>query len=84
MQTPTGINQDEFVTPDLGQASLCVALEEPLLAVRAEAGRALFVFPGTARAVAARFFQPGGDLVSARRFHMALRDLRGLAREAVK
>lgn len=84
MANPTPPQTDEYVTPDLGQAAFCVALEMPLLAVRTEAGRGFFVFPAAARAVGAKFFQPGGDLVSARRFHMALRDLRALAREAVR
>ena len=81
---PTTTQADEFLTADLGQAALLVALEVPLLEVRNDGRRAIFVFPATAEPRARKFFQPGGDLVSARRFHMALRDLRGLAREATR
>lgn len=38
---------DEFTKPDLGQAAF-VALKVPLLAVRPEGRRAVFVFPAPA------------------------------------
>lgn len=83
MKTPT-TQPDEFLTGDLGQAALVVANDVPLLEVRSKGRHAVFVFPATAEPLARKFFQPGKDLVSARKFHMALRDLRGLAREATK
>lgn len=71
---------DEFKTSDLGQAAFLVSREIPLLRVDREDWRATFVFPAPAEAVARLFYQPGKDTVSARRFHLSLRELRGLAR----
>lgn len=84
MLNPTTASTDEFVTSDLGQSAYLLALEFPLLAVRSNGRHAFFVFPAPAREIAQQFFRPGQDLVSARRFHLALRDLRGLAKEAVR
>ncbi len=81
---PTSIQSEEFLTADLGLAAFLTALDAPLLAVRFDGRRAIFVFPATVESLGRKFYQPGSDVVSARRFHMALRDLRGLAREAVK
>lgn len=83
MAKPTPPRTTEYVTPDLGQAAFCVAWEAPFLTVRAEGGRALFVFDAAAEPIAQRFWMPGKDSVSARRFHAALRDLRAVARQVV-
>lgn len=73
------ILSDEYLTSDLGQAAYLVACDVPLL--RVDPGdRATFVFPGPARERAMLFFQPGRGVVEARKFHLALRDLRGLSR----
>lgn len=83
MTTPTSSGPDEFVTHDLGESAFLAAHDVPVLAIRTEGRRVSFVFPPTAAPLARRFWRPGQDLVSARKFHMALRDLRGLARRAV-
>lgn len=71
---------DDFRTSDLGIAAALVAWEQPLLRVSTNGGRAVFIFPPSAAALSRRYFEVGKDLVSARRFHLALRELRGLAR----
>jgi hypothetical protein len=75
-------NTDEFSTSDLAIASFIVAREQyPLLRVDdTDPQRVRFVFPAGAAMLARAFYQPGADTVSARRFHAALRELRGLAR----
>ena len=74
-------NGDEFLTPDLGLAAFLVAKALPLLRVDHGPDRAQFVFPRTAVAVARTFHLRGSNLVDAKSFHAALRELRGLARE---
>lgn len=71
---------DEYTTSDLGQAAFLLAREMPLLRVDHQGQRATFVFPASAGGVAWLFFRPGQNLVDARRFHLSLRELRGLAR----
>ena len=74
---------DEYTTSDLGEAAYLVAKGLPLLRVDRGAVRATFVFPGNAQRVVPSFRLPGSNLVDARRFHAALRELRGLARGEV-
>lgn len=69
-----------FCTTDLGIAAFLVAHEVPLLRVDADEHLSLFVFPVHAAEIAVRFCQPGQNMVDGRRFHLALRELRGLAR----
>ncbi len=76
---PAGI-PDEFHTSDLGEGAYLVAKGLPLLRVDHGAVRATFVFPASAARVAPSFRLPGINLVDAKRFHAALRELRGLAR----
>ncbi len=80
MHSPRRNPPQEFQTSDLGVAAFLVAHETPLLRVETDAQRCVFVFPGEAADVALRFYQPGRNLVDGRRFHLALRELRGLAR----
>lgn len=80
MNQPETIPADEYVISDLGQAAFLLAREQPLLRVDHDGERATFVFPGSAKAVGRLFYQPGQNLVDARRFHLSLRELRGLAR----
>jgi hypothetical protein len=75
---------DEFETSDLGEAAFLVAKSLPLLRVEHGPVRATFVFPGAAARVAPAFRLPGSNLVDAKRFHAALRELRGLARGEVR
>ncbi len=84
MSKPIALSPDEYRTADLPVAALLVTLEVPLLAVRSDGRRALFIFPRSAEATACRFWQPGEDSVSARRFYMSLRELRGMARGALQ
>ena len=77
-ETPT---LDEYETSDLGVASFLVARDIPLLRTDNRSERTSFVFPGTAEEIARGFYQPGKDLVSARRLHAALRELRSLTRQ---
>ncbi len=79
MTKPT-ILPDEYTTSDLGVAAFLVARDTPLLRVDTSATRALFVFPCSAARLAPLFYQAGQNTVDGRRFHVALRDLRGLAR----
>lgn len=70
---------DEYETSDLGVAAYLAARDFPLL--RVEPGdRAKFIFPGPAKKVAEVFYLPGSNMVDARKFHVLLRQLRGLAR----
>jgi hypothetical protein len=78
MQT---IPRDEFLTSDLGEAAFLVAKAIPLLRVEHGPDRAAFVFPGGAATLARTFHLRGSNLVDAKSFHAALRELRGLARE---
>jgi len=71
---------DEYATSDLGEAAYLVAKGLPLLRVDHGTVRATFVFPAGAQRMAPSFRLPGSNLVDARRFHAALRELRGLAR----
>jgi len=80
MNQPVTTPTDEYSTSDLGQAAFLLAREAPLLRVDNEGGRARFVFPAAAGELSKLFFQPGRNLVDARRFHFNLRELRGLAR----
>lgn len=86
MGTPTMTqpDQDELQIGDLGQAAWLVALGQPLLSIRSNGRRAYFCFPSTARPLAQRYFEGSGEAALVRRFHLCLRDLRGLAREAVE
>ena len=78
---PTHRSQpSEFRTDDLGVAAFLVAHEVPLLRIDVEEQRSCFAFPAHAKDIALRFYQPGRNLVDGRRFHLALRELRGLAR----
>jgi hypothetical protein len=77
--TPTDPT-DEYTSSDLGQSAFVLTCEWPLLRVDHDGPRAVFVFPGPARDVARLFFMPGRNLVDARKFHLNLRELRGLAR----
>jgi hypothetical protein len=70
---------DEYGTTDLGIAAFLLARDLPLLRVE-QGERVRFVFPGSAEETAVLFYQPGRNLVEARKFHMGLRELRGLAR----
>ncbi len=79
MNQPTD-TPDEYRTSDLGQAAYLLARDVPLLRVDHEGDRATFVFPGTARGTGRLFYHPGQNSVDARRFHLSLRELRGLAR----
>lgn len=84
MVSPTsGGPPEEFTTSDVSEAAFLAAQDVPVLALRTDRRRVTFVFPPTAAPLAVRFWQPGQDLVSARKFHMAVRDLRGLARRAL-
>ncbi len=80
MSKPTATPADEFETSDLGIAAFLVAREFPLLRVETGEARVRFVFPASAEEATRLFYQPGRDLVSARRFHLSLRELRGLTR----
>ena len=80
MNQPTLSPPDEFATPDLGVSAFLVASGFPLLRVDTGTARAQFIFPGSAAETAHLFYQAGRNSVDARRFHVALRDLRGLAR----
>jgi hypothetical protein len=71
---------DEYKTTDLGIAAFLLAKQLPLLRVDDSEKRVLFVFPGGAAELANRFYWPGANLVDARRFHLSLRELRGLTR----
>lgn len=82
MTTPDARPTDEYRTSDLGLASFLVAKELPLLRAEEERGRVFFVFPGSAGRTAMLFYQAGANLVDARRFHLTLRELRGLTRGA--
>lgn len=82
MGTPTTPNQDEFQVSDLGIGAWLLTHGLPLLAVRSDGRRAIFIFPSTARALAQRYFETNGDAALVRRFHACLRDLRGAARQA--
>jgi hypothetical protein len=84
MASPTTLQPTEYVTRDLPLAAWLVTVGEKLVGVRTDGARALFVFTGTAEAVARRFFEEHQDVVLVRRFHRNLRELRGLAREAIK
>jgi hypothetical protein len=79
MTKPRATPADEYETSDLGIAAFCLARDLPLLRVE-QAERVRFVFPGSAKDTAALFYQPGRNLVDARKFHMGLRELRGLTR----
>jgi hypothetical protein len=74
--TPAG---DEYETSDLGIAAFCLALDLPLLRVE-QGERVRFIFPGSAEDTARLFYMPGRNLVDARKFHISLRELRGLTR----
>jgi hypothetical protein len=74
------ISTAEFQTSDLGVAAFLVAKALPLLRVDHGSERAVFVFPADAALVARTFHLRGSNLVDARGFHAALRELRGLAR----
>jgi hypothetical protein len=80
MSRPRSTRLDEFRTSDLGIAAFLVAQETPLLRVENGGERTFFVFPGSAEEAASRFYQPGKNLVDARRFHFSLRELRGLTK----
>jgi hypothetical protein len=80
MNQPEDIPSSEYATSDLGQAAFLLAREIPLLRVEREGERARFVFPVSASETSKLFYQPGRNMVDARRFHMNLRELRGLAR----
>lgn len=80
MMTTPSLPPDEYETGDLGTAAFLTAKEFPLLRVERGERNASFVFPGSARSVAGDFYRPGGNLVDARKFHVLLRQLRGLAR----
>ncbi len=70
---------DEYTTSDLGEATFLAAKEFPVL--RVEVGtRSTFVFPSVAKATARLFRLPGSGMIEAKKFHMMLRVLRGLAR----
>lgn len=69
-----------FLTHDLGIASYLVAKDWPLLRVEHAGARAVFAFPPGAAQAAGTFRLPGSNSVDARRFHLALRELRALAR----
>lgn len=84
MGTQTSTSHDEYSTHDLGVGAWLLAHGQPLLNIRSEGRRAVFVFPRTAQPLAQRYFEANGDGALIRRFHLCLRDLRGLAREAVK
>lgn len=71
---------DDFLTSDLGEAAFLVAKALPLLRVEHGPDRAYFVFPSGAAALARTFHLRGSNLVDAKSFHAALRELRGLAR----
>lgn len=72
---------DEFGTSDLGQAAFLLVRELPLLRVDHGGERVVFVFPGSAEQTAHLFYRPGQNLVDARKFHLSLRELRGLTRQ---
>lgn len=83
MQQMVGAHQapfEDFRTSDLGQAAFLLAKDTPLLRVEHEGPRAFFIFPETAKSIAELFYFPGKNLVDARRFHLSLRELRGLSR----
>ena len=80
MQTPANAPPDEFTTSDLGTAAFVVAKDFPLLRVDRSDTRVRFVFPGGTKTVADLYALPGRAVVDARRFHVALRELRGLTR----
>lgn len=73
---------DEYRTADLGVGAFLVARGAPLLRVEWDGSRAFFVFPAAAEAAARLFYQPGQNVVDARAFHVALRELRGLTRHS--
>ena len=79
MTKPRPAPADEYGTSDLGVAAFCLSLDLPLLRVE-QGERVRFVFPGSAKNTAALFYQPGRNLVDARKFHISLRELRGLTR----
>jgi hypothetical protein len=79
MTKPSVTPADEYETSDLGIAAFCLARDLPLLRVE-QAERVRFVFPGSAEETARLFYMPGRNLVDARKFHLSLRELRGLTR----
>ena len=80
MPQPESTRAEEFETSDLGVAAFLVARELPLLRVEHGGERVLFVFPESGERTARQFYQPGQNLVDARKFHINLRELRGLTR----
>ena len=78
---PSPVASDEFSTSDLGQGAFLLAKDFPLLRVDQTAPRVAFVFPKGAEQTARLFYQPGQNLVDARKFHLSLRELRGLTRQ---
>jgi hypothetical protein len=81
MKTTIPATGEEFLTSDLGLAAFLVARALPLLRVEHGPLRAQFVFPQSAADLARTFNLRGSNLVDAKSFHAALRELRGLARE---
>lgn len=73
---------DLFRSSDLGVSAFLVAQGFPLLHVEWDGRRAVFAFPESVRDRALLYRQPGQNLVEAHRFHQAIRELRGLARDA--
>jgi hypothetical protein len=80
MTRPRSTQPDEFHTTDLGIAAFLAAQDVPILRIENGGERCFFVFPGAAEPMAAQFYQPGANLIDARRFHFSLRELRGLTR----
>jgi len=78
MPMPPSTIADEFRTRDLGISAFLVARETPLLRTEQEGRITIFVFPGSAETLARLFYHPGQNTVDARKFHVALRELRGL------
>ncbi len=74
------LEQAEFQTHDLGQAGFLLTRGLPLLRILPGDGRRrVFCFPGSAREVAALYFQNAP--VPARTFFNATRDLKAMVHE---
>jgi hypothetical protein len=73
--------QDEFCTADLGCAGFLIAHGVSLLGIQPSDGRRqIFRFPSTARNLARGYLR--NDLVPARAYFCAVRDLKAMLREA--
>ncbi len=69
----------EYSTSDLALAAYLAYWDfYPTRMQNGDGRRMLFVYPIAAEKIAARFWQPGGDMVSAKKFHYLLKEMRRL------